>query len=322
MATLAQLRAEPFWDREITPEPLGWLGTQTRLGLGLPPGAIGIKGNTAHLSGAHRSQDWLRNSRWCIDRQYTVQPGLTAAQALYLAGLDVTPGQWGTAVNRAKVVALTRRVVAAGVAGRLPGVFEFIGSLDGRTAVGFDLPEGQRWPASLDHLEHGHFTFDRRQVNNQAVMERVLAVVLGKDDDVSADDVLAGLREEDEWASPGAKRNATEAGEGADRSALVKLEYALDSVRYKGVQLKAEDRALLGRLDEAAKAENAALATLTTVVVGLVELISKGGGNADLAPVVARLDTLTADLDGLRTDLDGLREHLGDDPASADGGGV
>lgn len=303
MATLAQLRAEPEWGREIVTPAMRWLGDQWCAATGRPVTAVGTKGNVAHLSGAHRSQEWLLNSVWCRQRTYTVQRGLTGEQPRHIAALDLTPGAWGTAENRRRVQVMTRRLVTAGVAGRLPGVFEVIGTLDGWTPVGVDLPEGQVWPADDSHLEHVHHTFDRRRCADQQVMERVLAVVLGGDDTVSKEEVLAGLRAEDEWASSGAEKAAKAAGEGTPRSALVKLEYVLSTTRYTGVALQQPTATLLARVDKAA-AET-------------VALIKAGGGSAEVAALVAAMAKLTEAVTAvqtgqtaLTTTVNGLRSEL------------
>lgn len=183
MATLAQLRSEPWWDREIVTVELDWLGDELCRRTGRPRGAFGSKGNTAHLKGAHRSQEWILNSRFCTSRTSTVQSGLTATQARHIAGGDFTPGDWGTATNRALMVEQTTRLRNALVRGQLAGVTQVIGTLNGRTVVG-TRPDGSTFSSDDSHLEHWHLTFDRRRCADRSVMERVLAVALGEDDDM------------------------------------------------------------------------------------------------------------------------------------------
>jgi hypothetical protein len=189
VATAAQLRAEPYWNREIVTAELDHLGNELCRRAGQPRVAFGSKGNTVHLSGAHRSQEWIENSQFCTSRTYTVQPGLTAVQKRHVAGADFTPAEWGTARNRQLMVAQTRRLVTALKAGRLAGVREVIGTLDGRTVVG-TRTDGSTFSSDRSHLEHWHLTFDRRRLTDRALMERILAVALGEDDDMTPQDLL------------------------------------------------------------------------------------------------------------------------------------
>lgn len=184
MATLAQLRAEPWWDREIVTVELDWLCDELCRRTGRPRVAAGTKGNEAHLRGAHRSQEWIVNSRYCTNRSYTVQGGLTAIQARHVAGCDFTPGGWGTTENRRRMVEQTNRLVSSLKAGTLPGVREVIGTLNGRTVVG-TRADGSTFGSDDSHLDHWHLTFDRRRLTDRALMERIVSVALGEDDDMA-----------------------------------------------------------------------------------------------------------------------------------------
>ena len=55
MPTLAELAAEPYWNREIVTDEVRWLGAQLCRRTGRPMDAFGVKGNSVHLRGAHRS---------------------------------------------------------------------------------------------------------------------------------------------------------------------------------------------------------------------------------------------------------------------------
>lgn len=299
MATLAQLRAEPEWGREIVTDELDWLADQLCARLNRPRTAAGTRGDVGHLYGGHRSQEWILRSVWCRNRTYTVQRGLTATQARHIAALDITPDEWGSRANRTAVTAITRRLVAAGKAGRLPGVWEVIGTLDGRTPVGVDLPEGQTWPADESHLEHVHKTFDRRRLQDRAVMERVLAVVLGEDDDMDLGDRVP-------WVTAGQWERVRKLPGLADDAAGLSIQQILTYVYEfsRGADTKANDA-----LKEAAQAGKLAAEA--------VELLKAGGGNPDLAPILARIDALATTVTGLaaavaaiQADEDGLRAKL------------
>ncbi|HEX5542397.1 MAG TPA: hypothetical protein VFX60_12700, partial [Micromonospora sp.] len=180
MVTYAQLQAEQWWGREVVTPELDWLGSELCRRTGRPRTAFGHKGNDRHLNGGHRSQEWIKNSRYCTNRTYTVQSGLTATQARYIAAADFTPGVWGTAANRQLMVAQTKRLVAAMKAGRLPGVREVIGTLDGKKVTG-TRADGSTFSSDSSHLDHWHLTFDRRRAADRSLMERIVAVALGED---------------------------------------------------------------------------------------------------------------------------------------------
>jgi hypothetical protein len=186
MPTISQLRAEPWWDREIVTPELDWLGDELCRRTGQPRVAAGTKGNAAHLSGAHRSQEWILNSRWCTSRTYTVQSGLTEVQKRHIAGVDFTPGEWGSSRNRTLMREQAGRLVSALMAGRLVGVREVIGTLDGRTVVG-TRADGSTFRSDDSHLDHWHLTLDRRYCANRPLMERIVAVTLGDEEDFMAD---------------------------------------------------------------------------------------------------------------------------------------
>ncbi|MEV7268396.1 hypothetical protein AB0N38_33055 [Micromonospora aurantiaca] len=184
MPTYAQLQAESWWGREIVTPEIDWLGDELCRRTKRPRTAFGSKGNNVHLRGAHRSQEWIKRSRYCTNRTYTVQAGLTGEQERHIAGVDFTPGVWGAAANRALMVAQTRRLVAALKAGRLPGVREVIGTLDGRTVVG-TRPDGSTFSSDSSHLEHWHLTLDRRHCRDQQLMARIVATALDLEDDMA-----------------------------------------------------------------------------------------------------------------------------------------
>lgn len=290
MATLAQLKAEPEWGREIVPPALADLGVQLCARTGRPPAAFGAKGNAAHLYGAHRSQEWIERSVWCRNRSYTVQGGLTALQRRYIGGSDWTPGVWGTAENRRLVTAITRRLVAAGKAGRLPGVWEVIGTLDGRTPVGVDLPEGQVWPADPSHLDHVHKTYDRRRVADPAVMERVLAVVLGEDEDVDLKDRVPWV--EAQWERVRHLPGLADDGKGLSVQQILTYVYEFS----RGADTKASEA-----LKEVAQVRK--------LVSDAVELLKAGGGDAAVAALAARVDKLTGVVNGLAVSVAALVER-------------
>ena len=113
MPTYAQLESERWWGREIVTAELDWLGDVLCSRLRRPRAAAGSKGDNEHLNGAHRSQEWILNSRWATSRTYTVQSGLNATQLRHISGFDMVPGEWGSAQNRRLMIEQTGRLLAA-----------------------------------------------------------------------------------------------------------------------------------------------------------------------------------------------------------------
>lgn len=189
MATLAQLEAEPWWDREIVTSPMVGLGLQLRNAYNTGPASVGVKGNAAHLSGGHRSQEWLKRSAYCENRTYATQSNLTGTQLLVCSALDFTPGAWGTADNRAKMRVLTKRTIDAMKAGRCDELLEVFGTLDGKTVTGWRNDLNVVVSSDSSHLDHLHLRFDRRYANDNAVMSKVAAILLEDDMALTDDDV-------------------------------------------------------------------------------------------------------------------------------------
>lgn len=183
MPTYAQLQAESWWGREIVTPEIDWFGDELCRRTGRPRAAFGSKGDNHHLAGAHRSQEWILKSRYCTNRGYTIQSGLTATQARHIAGIDFTPG------SAAEMVAQCKRIYAAMRAGRLEEVREFYGNVDGDQVVdGWDNVRNRKASSDSSHLWHWHLSIDRRHCADRALMERILAIVLGdtvEDDDMA-----------------------------------------------------------------------------------------------------------------------------------------
>jgi hypothetical protein len=186
MPTLTELRSEPWWDREVVTPELDYLGDELCRRTGRPRVAFGSKGNAAHLKGAHRSQEWILKSRFATSRTSTVQSGLSADQVRHIAGADFTPGEWGTAANRALMVQQTKRLRDAMVRGQLSGVTQAIGTLDGRNVTG-TRADGSTFSSDSSHLDHWHLTFDRRKLRDRGLMDKIIGTALGEDPDLNTD---------------------------------------------------------------------------------------------------------------------------------------
>jgi hypothetical protein len=181
--TYAQLQSERWWGREIVTAELDWLGDHLCSRLRRPRSAAGSKGDNEHLNGAHRSQEWILNSRYSTSRAYTVQGGLNATQLRHISGFDLVPGEWGSAQNRRLMIEQTGRLLAAMRGGKLDEVRELFGTTNGSTVTGWNNVTNSFASSDSSHLEHWHLSLDRRHCANRALMERIVAIALGEDDD-------------------------------------------------------------------------------------------------------------------------------------------
>lgn len=179
MPSLAQLQAEPWWNREVVTAELDRLGDRLCSHFGRPRSAFGSKGDENHMRGAHRSQEWILNSVYCTSRTYTVQSGLSSWQLRLIAGGDFVPGVWGTSSNRKLMVQITSRLINAAKAGQLPGVIEIGGTLDGRNATGWHVVQRRVLSFDSSHVDHVHLTLDRRALEDRAVMDNIFNVMIG-----------------------------------------------------------------------------------------------------------------------------------------------
>lgn len=174
MPTYTQLQAEQWWGREVVTPEFAWLHTQIAVALGVPRVNVGSKGDNRHLNGSHRSQEWILKSRWCTNRTYTVQQGLTADQARHLAGCDITPA------SRKQMLQICRNLDRVVRAGHLEEVREWYGNVDGDQRVdGFNNVANRVATSDSSHLWHLHLSLDRRVLRDMSVMRRVLAALLG-----------------------------------------------------------------------------------------------------------------------------------------------
>ncbi len=188
MPTYAQLQAEPWWGRELVTPEFAWLHEQVAAALGIPRGNVGSKGDNAHLNGAHRSQEWILNSRYCTNRSYTVQAGLSADQVRHLAGCDITPK------NLDQMLAISRNVDREVRAGRLEEVREWYGNVDGDSRVdGYNNVANRVASSDSSHLWHLHLSIDRRALRDMTAMRRILAAITGNPTEGDPDMALEGI---------------------------------------------------------------------------------------------------------------------------------
>jgi len=265
MPTYAQLQSESWWTREIVTPELDWLGDELCRRTKRPRGAFGVKGDNKHLRGSHRSQEWILKSKYATSRTYTVQSGLTATQQRHLCGVDFVPGEWGSAASERLMKAQTGRLIAAMKAGQLNEVREVFGTTNGRTVTGYNNVTNQPATSDDSHLEHWHLTLDRRHCANKRLMERILAIALGEDDDMPSPQEVA-----DAVWKVGAKEYVDQ-----DGNKIRDTRLALD---------------ILYSTHAAAVTGAAQVTALTAVVEQMAEVIRSGGGSVDTVAILAGVD--------------------------------
>ncbi len=173
MPTYAQLQAESWWGREITTPEVNWLGDQLCAALGIPRNNFGCKGDNRHLNGGHRSQEWIVNSRYCTNRSYATETGLTGDQARHLSAFDITPA------TRDQMLLISRNIDKVTRAGQLEELVEWFGNTDNDQRVdGWNNIKNAVATSDSSHLWHLHGRFSRKVLRDPSVMQRTLTALL------------------------------------------------------------------------------------------------------------------------------------------------
>lgn len=177
MPTYADLQREPYWNREIYTDAMRWLCTSLAKHFGTPAANAGCKGDNRHLNGGHRSQEWILNSRFCTNRTYTVEAGLTAEQLRYLSAFDFTPP------SREVMLLICQRLDKAVRAGEIEELVEWFGNLDDEGPVdGYDNIRNRVATSDRSHDWHLHGRLARRSANDMSVARRLFAILTGETD--------------------------------------------------------------------------------------------------------------------------------------------
>lgn len=154
------METEVWWIRETTPPSLALLRSQLQNFWGIPSINLGVKGDTNHRNGYHRSFAWIKNSPFCTNSTYSVSetPGnRTPGDVNWLAALDIV-------LDSARLHAMNRRLDSAMRAGRLEKVTQWFGTFDGNTVVGYNNVTNRPQSSDSSHLFHTHLSFDRLRV--------------------------------------------------------------------------------------------------------------------------------------------------------------
>jgi hypothetical protein len=188
VATLLQLEAEPWWNDESVPPALNQLAVKLRAALGVPADDVGMRGNTSHLRGYHRSSAWVTNSRFCTDRHYSVTE--TAGNRFpmnfnWVCAIDIG------GMPQADLIAMCQRVDKAVRSGKFEKITEWYGNINGDQRVdGYDNIRNVLATSDSSHLVHLHLSFDRQRVAEDH--SDVFAMLMGAEMDLS-DEVRPGL---------------------------------------------------------------------------------------------------------------------------------
>lgn len=266
---------DPYYRAETTPVSVYRIGAALCAAYNQPDNAFGAKGNLAHASGYHRSRAWVLHSvdsRYGSDDYSVFKPLDRGGADNDVSAFDFTPGVWGTADNRRRMVEITARVYTAAKAGdpRLSNLREFAGTLDGRTVVTFNCADGSlKGPFDSSHLDHVHGSFWRSSAANDHA--GIIEVMLG-----APKGVLMALTEEQQqdlwnWLALLVDPDTPPTGRPGDR------------FRFPPLVMQAAK--LIPELQ-------AAVAAQTAAIEALAAAINAGGGNVDTAAILARLDAL------------------------------
>jgi hypothetical protein len=175
VATLLQLQSEPWWNEESVPPTLNELAIRLRAALHVPADSVGIRGNTSHLRGYHRSAAWVLNSSFCTDRSYSVSE--TAGNRFpqnfnWACAIDVG------GMSQENLLAMCQRVDKAVRSGQFEKITEWYGNINGDQRVdGYDNIRNILATSDSSHLVHLHLSFDRQRVREDH--SDVFAMLMG-----------------------------------------------------------------------------------------------------------------------------------------------
>lgn len=145
---------------------------------------FGSKGNTVHTSGYHRSRNWILHSPDSAhgSGDYSIQLAADkTGNGDDISAFDFTPGAWGTADNRAKMRAMTQRLLTACQRRdpRVANLREFAGTLDGSHVVTWDCSRNAfKAPFDSSHLDHVHGSIYRSKT--RADHSGIVSVLIGE----------------------------------------------------------------------------------------------------------------------------------------------
>lgn len=110
LLTYDELKREPCWGEQIVPPSMKTLRSALEKHWGVDKVVIGMMGDNHHLKGYHRSRRWIKESKHCLSRTYSVtetQGNRTGGDDDWISAVDLVIGQARTfsvvhALNLAK----------------------------------------------------------------------------------------------------------------------------------------------------------------------------------------------------------------------------
>lgn len=171
---------DPVYRAEIVPSELARFAIAVRARFGLPSANVGIKGDSGHASGYHRSRRWILqspDSRYGASDYSVRSADDLAGDSDWLAAVDISFGSTATLIQ------VCRRLKAASDRDdpRLHGWREFLGTLDGVHPYGWDFVQHYAKVPDRSHLYHLHLSRQRRYANTP--MTAILGVMADGEDD-------------------------------------------------------------------------------------------------------------------------------------------
>jgi hypothetical protein len=177
VATLLQLQSEPWWNEESIPPTLNKLAVDLRAALHVPVNDVGMRGDTNHLRGYHRSAAWVHNSDFCTSRSYSVSEttgNRSPGDVNWVCAIDIG------GLSQDDLMAMCQRVDAAIRSGRFEKITEWYGNINGDQRVdGYDNIRNILATSDSSHLVHLHLSFDRKRVSEDH--SDVFAMLTGAD---------------------------------------------------------------------------------------------------------------------------------------------
>jgi hypothetical protein len=174
---------DPYYRAELISPTIAAMEHPLCDAFGVGLGNFGSKGNENHLSGYHRSRNWILNSPDSAhgSGDYSIQLGLDKGNNDDVAAFDFTPGVWGSSDNRSKMKLITQRLLTACQNHdlRVANLREFAGTLDGSHVITWDCSRNAfKTPFDSSHLDHVHGSIYRTKT--RADHSGIVSVMLGQ----------------------------------------------------------------------------------------------------------------------------------------------
>jgi len=153
--------SDPWYAAEIVPPSLEILRQKIIRHFGISSAAVGTRGNPAtHFRGYHRSRNFVLYSPYCTNRTYSVQAAANlGGNGDWISAIDIS-------LDKARLIALCKRVDVASRAGRIEKLVEWYGTFDGAVVSGWDNIENHADTSDDSHLWHFHGSLARSRAGD------------------------------------------------------------------------------------------------------------------------------------------------------------